>query len=146
MGRRTTSPAELPRSKGINPAGRSFPPQVLDQDDCSTCVSTNATESNRAGAGRALGNLYGWTGGKLERLINVAADRLGFGPFALERRILLDLILRDWKEVEMMWRKSWEVSSSIAETNRGLNGRKKRRVKKSLKALVKYTQWVSHRF
>jgi hypothetical protein len=51
-------------------------------------TSTNATEDDRPGPGRGLDKLYQASGRKLERLLGVAAERMGFGPAATERSIV----------------------------------------------------------
>ena len=52
-------------------------------------VSTNATEDNRVGLGRGLDNLFQAGGRKLERLLGATADRMGYGPAATEKRIVV---------------------------------------------------------
>lgn len=43
------------------------------QNDSQSTISTNATASNLAGAGRTLGLAFDWAGRRIERLVNSAA-------------------------------------------------------------------------
>ena len=57
-----------------------FRPCEADRD------STNATESNRPGHGRLLGNFYSRTGQKLEVLLNGIVKDGDLGPSAVAKR------------------------------------------------------------
>lgn len=58
--------------------------------------STNYTMSNLAGPGRVLGNLYSFTGRRLEKTLADIAHRAGFGPEAIFQKIR-DLYSENWK-------------------------------------------------
>ena len=49
--------------------------------------SSSATASNLPGAGRTMGKLFSLLGAALERRIYWSADKLGFGPLALRRKL-----------------------------------------------------------
>lgn len=51
-------------------------------------ISTNATLDDLPGPGRGLDKLYQRVGRRIELTANLYADRLGFGPSAVERSIL----------------------------------------------------------
>lgn len=51
-------------------------------------ITSTATASNRAGPGRALGNLYSRAGRILERWVASIAHDLGYGPYATEEQLL----------------------------------------------------------
>jgi hypothetical protein len=54
-------------------------------------VSTNATEDDRPGPGRALDKLFQLAGRRLERFLNTVAMRFGAGPVAAEERLIIAL-------------------------------------------------------
>ncbi|KAI5120943.1 hypothetical protein M0805_001648 [Coniferiporia weirii] len=60
-----------------------------DSDRVSTVesVSTNATADDLPGPGRTLGNLYGFLGNHLEKLLNQLAEDMGRGPRVTATRI-----------------------------------------------------------
>ena len=49
--------------------------------------SSSATASNLPGAGRTMGKLFSLLGAALEQRIYWSADKLGFGPLALRRKL-----------------------------------------------------------
>ncbi|EJC99313.1 uncharacterized protein FOMMEDRAFT_31373 [Fomitiporia mediterranea MF3/22] len=53
-----------------------------------TSISSTITASDLPGAGRILGNLYSFLGKRLEETLNRLAERCGYGPRAIEDRIL----------------------------------------------------------
>ena len=59
---------------------------------------TNSTVSNITGAGRFVGSLLSAAARRIEPALNRAAERLGFGPIPLVRR-LLTLILERHKVI-----------------------------------------------
>jgi hypothetical protein len=59
----------------------------MHRDDDATSISTNATESDRPGPGRTLGNLYSRGGRLLERCIASLAYKCGYGPVAAHERL-----------------------------------------------------------
>lgn len=59
--------------------------------------STNYTESNLAGPGRVLGNVYSSTGNRLVKTLGDIAQRVGFGPEAVYEKICL-LGREDWRQ------------------------------------------------
>ncbi len=50
-------------------------------------VSTNATAPNLPGPGRTIGLLMDWLGTRMERFMNICADRRGLGPKAVAQEI-----------------------------------------------------------
>jgi hypothetical protein len=60
----------------------------------SVLTGTNSTCSNLTGAGRTLGKLLSRTGRALELTLNRGAERLGFGPAAAVRRLLVLLLIQ----------------------------------------------------
>lgn len=74
-------------------AGRlGFEPRLVEQPHSQVAPedesSKNETLSNLPGPGRLLGLVYQFYGRKLERLLGKTADRLGFGPHAVERQMV----------------------------------------------------------
>lgn len=57
--------------------------------------STNSTVSNLVGTGQVLGNVYSYTGKRLERALGDIAHRVGFGPEAIYVKIC-SLGWEDW--------------------------------------------------
>lgn len=55
--------------------------------ELSSLVSSNATEDDRPGPGRILGNIYSGLGRRLEELFNSLAERRGYGPRAVAIRV-----------------------------------------------------------
>ncbi|KLO07531.1 hypothetical protein SCHPADRAFT_1001605 [Schizopora paradoxa] len=77
--------------------GTIFNPELTSAYDLqrtytNSSVSTNATASNLPGAGRTVGLVLDWLGGRLDDLMNISAHRHGLGPRAVTqeiRRLLL---------------------------------------------------------
>ena len=73
-------------SQALSVVPNNGPPEVryiYVQDD-----SSSATASNLPGPSRVVGKLFSYLGTKLERSINLAVDKLGYGPLAYRRRLL----------------------------------------------------------
>lgn len=58
--------------------------------------STNSTVSNLVGPGRLIGNLYGFTGKRLEKRLGHFAQKVGYGPEVTYQKIRT-LYLEDWR-------------------------------------------------
>ena len=65
----------------------SITPSSRPSSYVSSIITSSATASNLPGAGRALGLLYNAVGRRLEKWLGVWADRHGYGPNAVARRI-----------------------------------------------------------
>ncbi|EJC99807.1 uncharacterized protein FOMMEDRAFT_31069 [Fomitiporia mediterranea MF3/22] len=85
-------------------------------------ITSTATASDLPGAGRTLGNLYSYFGKRLETLLSRLAERHGYGPTAIEKRVLVCI-------------------GSPPNPNFPVPGSKRdRKLRKDLTRLVRYTQ------
>ena len=65
-------------------------------------LSDNATASNRPGPGRLLDKIYQSNGRDLEKTLGKLADKAGFGPAAVERRVRSE-IMRCYDALLEVW-------------------------------------------
>jgi hypothetical protein len=105
-------------------------------------VSTNVTEDDRPGPGRALDNLFQFAGRKLEELLNMIAVRMGAGPVATEIKLapVLRCLGSNW---------SPDVAFTLTTTDMN-NPYRQRLIKgwdkkadKNCKKILKYARYVS---
>lgn len=68
----------------------------IDDNSSIFTHSTNSTVSNLVGTGRVIGNLYSFTGKRLERALGDIAHRVGLGPEAVYEKICA-LSQDDWR-------------------------------------------------
>lgn len=114
----------------------------------SSDFSTNATTSNVPGAGRTLDLFYQFAGRKLENALNKTAHDMGYGPNAIERRILSQLgvnmlSLRPSDREDLVWKYSWSEFRDWKSLPVLLTERR-REVSRDCAKLLAYTQCVTH--
>lgn len=107
--------------------------------------SENATTSNMPGAGRTVDRFYQFAGRKLETALNKAAHEMGYGPNAIEGRILSQLgvnmlSLRPSDREDLVWKYSWSEFRNWKSLPVLLE-EKKREVSKDCAKLLAYTQY-----
>ena len=110
----------------------------------SSDFSTNATTSNLPGAGRTLDLFYQYAGRKLENALNNAAHGMGYGPNAVERRILAQLgvnmlALSPADREDLVWKYSWSEFRDWKSLPI-LLAEKRREVSRDCAKLLAYTQ------
>lgn len=114
----------------------------------SSDFSTNATTSNMPGAGRTIDLFYQLAGRKLENALNKTAHEMGYGPNAIEKRILSQLgvnmlSLRPSDREDLVWKYSWSEFRDWKSLP-VLLAEKRRAVSKDCEKLLAYTQCVSY--
>ena len=61
-------------------------------------ISSSSTASNLPGPSRVIGKMFSWMGAGLEQRIDVLADKLGYGPLALRRKLEAEGLYYWWSE------------------------------------------------
>ena len=112
-----------------NPNWRDFFPDDLEIVEIE---SSNATESNRPGTGRVLGNIYERFGRRVESFLNGVAERMDLGPRAISVRINNRAVLGRQRAVSL------GDLQRIAYTEE-----EARHQKKDLKKLIRHTKFVA---
>lgn len=119
---------------------------LAEYESSASEFSTNATTSNMPGAGRTVDRFYQFAGRKLENALNKAAHEMGYGPNAIERRILSQLgvnmlSLRPSERADLVWKYSWSEFRDWKSLPILLE-EKKREVSRDCAKLLAYTQYV----
>ena len=96
--------------------------------------STNATESDRPGAGRVLGKVFSRVGQTLEAFMNGLAERNGLGPSAVVERI---------ETRRKRCRKRTFSLKEVHQIKYSEEGEKNQQ--RDLKRLIRYTKSMLHR-
>ena len=109
---------------------------VLERVDT---TDSEATEANLPGPGRALDNLFRFSGEHVERRLGKLADRMGFGPAAMERRLIRAaecIALQGAYQVGKDGRSRFITFTDERKVKAG------KEVRRSCKLLVQYLQYV----
>ena len=109
----STSLALLPDPLSLYMSESPKPDPDYAYEVCSLSTS-NETEDDLPGSGRTLGKLYNFLGQKVESGLSGAAERMGYGPNAIAMRI------------------------QRIQENRGLDLRRRRKLRANCKRLVCY--------
>lgn len=78
--------------------------------------SSTATESDRPGTGRIIGNLYSFVGKRIEKRLSTISVRLGYGPRATAvriRRILQSTVISKRCQIRKLERESKRLTGYI---------------------------------